>query len=439
MDTLLDEMLTEPDRYDEWGFDSEGEGFVAGLGTLAIREALRRGLGHLAVRLAIQRGERDENKLSNMLFFARHPELGGRPIRKGETKLAREWLAIRDRIVRPALRATASPARGGAGRGGPPSVPDPGTPPAGADGAALSALRAFVSSTTEPTVENALRIMKLICQVVRLPWPLGYTVLAHEGGVRLFRHGDGVMQTTRGARQSVLPRIPRPLKLTLLDLPPTDRTTDARLNQALHQAFHRRLAVQIAAGVQELKTNLDRFNGYVALALTAYNTGAGWSYYMATKGKTKGRPRGVSDEAWEQMCRAAAARLHEPPSQVGVGAGQWQCDKNIPAWFRRASVRDRQTGLALIGYKYLRSIRICYHPQKPALPCNASTHKQRHPGTGKVVCQDTRAGALDKLYRPEKLGRIYHQAVRGEWPQLADDGSPLKVQKGRLSTIPAPG
>lgn len=431
MESLLDEILRERERRDGSAFDSEWEG-PAGLGTVAanVRQMLQRGLWHLGVRLAIVRGERDENKLTNMVFFARHPELGGRRIRKGETRLAQEWLAIRDRIVRPALTKTTAPdsgrVRGGGGA--------PGGPPVSTDREALSRLRAFVSSTTEPTVANALSIMKLICGTARVPWQLGYIVMAHEGGVRLFRHGDGVMQTTQGARRSVLSRIPRSLKLVLLNLPLTDRATDSQLDQALHRAFGRTLAVQIAAGVQELKTNLDRFNGYIALALAAYNTGAGWGYYMATKGKSKGRPRGVSDEAWEQMCRSAALRLHKPPSQVRIGQGQWQCDKNIPAWFRRASVRDRQTGLALIGYKYLRSIRICYHPQKPPIPCNQATHKQRHPGTGKVVCQDTRPGALDKLYHPAKLGRTYYQAVRSEWLRLDDDGSPLKVQNGRLTT-----
>ncbi|TLP52408.1 D-alanyl-D-alanine carboxypeptidase family protein [Microbispora triticiradicis] len=54
--------------------------------------------------VAVARGERDENALTNLVFAARHPELGGRGIRPEERQLAREWLQIRDAIVRPVLR-----------------------------------------------------------------------------------------------------------------------------------------------------------------------------------------------------------------------------------------------------------------------------------------------------------------------------------------------
>ncbi|HXW06507.1 MAG TPA: extensin family protein [Vicinamibacterales bacterium] len=54
---------------------------------------------------ALRGGVSDVSQLTNVLFFARHPELAGRPIRPGETALAREWLLVRDRIVLPTLRA----------------------------------------------------------------------------------------------------------------------------------------------------------------------------------------------------------------------------------------------------------------------------------------------------------------------------------------------
>ena len=57
---------------------------------------------------ALLRGERDENRLTNMAFYARHPELLGRRLRVDERSLTREWLDIRDRLIRPAL--TSSPA-----------------------------------------------------------------------------------------------------------------------------------------------------------------------------------------------------------------------------------------------------------------------------------------------------------------------------------------
>jgi hypothetical protein len=57
------------------------------------------------VALAIQAGKRDVNDLTNMLFYARYPEMTGRRIGPEQRELARAWLAIRDGIVRPALAA----------------------------------------------------------------------------------------------------------------------------------------------------------------------------------------------------------------------------------------------------------------------------------------------------------------------------------------------
>jgi hypothetical protein len=51
----------------------------------------------------IAAGQRDVNKLTDAVFHRRHPELQGRRIEKGETALANEWLAIRDRVVTPRL------------------------------------------------------------------------------------------------------------------------------------------------------------------------------------------------------------------------------------------------------------------------------------------------------------------------------------------------
>lgn len=57
------------------------------------------------VALAIEGGKRDVNDLTNLLFYGRHPEMTGQRIGPGQRDLAREWLAIRDRIVRPAVSA----------------------------------------------------------------------------------------------------------------------------------------------------------------------------------------------------------------------------------------------------------------------------------------------------------------------------------------------
>ena len=64
------------------------------------------------VHAAIRRGVTDENSLSDMLFFARHPERGGRFIARDEPgfgQLSREWLGIRDTLVRPILASYGPP------------------------------------------------------------------------------------------------------------------------------------------------------------------------------------------------------------------------------------------------------------------------------------------------------------------------------------------
>ncbi|HKA50270.1 MAG TPA: hypothetical protein VKK19_11840 [Candidatus Dormibacteraeota bacterium] len=66
-------------------------------------DMVQRGLVSAAVLAAVVAGERDERTLTNRIFFARHPELGGRKLRPDETSLATEWLQIRDRMVRPLL------------------------------------------------------------------------------------------------------------------------------------------------------------------------------------------------------------------------------------------------------------------------------------------------------------------------------------------------
>lgn len=106
-----------------------GGGILGSLGDLARRfaELVAGGQEVLAVSLAHQRGERDPGRLANLVFFARHPERGGRPIDpRTERPLAAEWIEIRDRIVRPLLSrlaggapAATSPTGGTAGAGAP--------------------------------------------------------------------------------------------------------------------------------------------------------------------------------------------------------------------------------------------------------------------------------------------------------------------------------
>jgi hypothetical protein len=68
-----------------------------------LKKLLTKGYWTAAVMLAVILGERDKNKLTNMVFWARHPELDGKRIPKGNKKLAGEWMAIHRKLVLPQL------------------------------------------------------------------------------------------------------------------------------------------------------------------------------------------------------------------------------------------------------------------------------------------------------------------------------------------------
>jgi hypothetical protein len=84
---------------------STGASIFDALGAFAerFRSMLATGEALLAVSTAHQNGVRDVNELTNLVFFARHPEMNERKIQPEETALAEEWIEIRDTIVRPAL------------------------------------------------------------------------------------------------------------------------------------------------------------------------------------------------------------------------------------------------------------------------------------------------------------------------------------------------
>ena len=67
---------------------------------------LESGMESAGLKLAATFGYRDETQLTNVIFNVRHPERMGRSISTGEpdySSLAREWISIRDTVVRPAL------------------------------------------------------------------------------------------------------------------------------------------------------------------------------------------------------------------------------------------------------------------------------------------------------------------------------------------------
>ena len=156
------------------------------------------------VQLALVRGIRDENRLTDIAFLRRHPERQGRPIRAGELQLAREWLDLRDRIVRPAMHtATGTPPAAGTTT---PTAPGAGGTSAAPGGTgALDALRPLAGRSTAATMPNAMAILRALCGYWGVPLQLPFTLLEHEGGLRLFQHHNGVMQTTASARKSVIP------------------------------------------------------------------------------------------------------------------------------------------------------------------------------------------------------------------------------------------
>jgi hypothetical protein len=125
-----------------------------------------------------------------------------------------------------------------------------------------------------------------------------------------------------------------------------------------------------------------------------------------------------------------------------VGTGLWLCDPNLRTgkWIPRyaSNVFDKQSGIRLPGYQYLRSVRGCAPAQGPNSPCDFSVAKNQRvqSGTGNLVCKVTRDGALDKLYDPKKLGRAYYEAVKNELSTIPEDGLPLKVLNGRLVKSP---
>jgi hypothetical protein len=73
----------------------------------AVRDLLDRRSWRAAVRLAVSEGVRDYGELTNVVFFARHKDLGGRrldPNVPGDAALMREWAAIRRTEVWPAVQ-----------------------------------------------------------------------------------------------------------------------------------------------------------------------------------------------------------------------------------------------------------------------------------------------------------------------------------------------
>jgi len=93
-------------------------GFCSGFGAASGEQA--------KLLAAIGRGERNLNKLTDILFDGRHPERHGASLRQEEVGLTREWRSIRDQVVRPTLMAATKvvpTAQSGAPKSTPPTEP----------------------------------------------------------------------------------------------------------------------------------------------------------------------------------------------------------------------------------------------------------------------------------------------------------------------------
>jgi hypothetical protein len=88
---------------------------------------VRQGAISMQVALAIVTGQRDANTLTNLVFYAKHPELPvGYKIQRHERDLAQQWVDIKERIIRPLLQALGTgPVSAGAPAGPSPTVTVP--------------------------------------------------------------------------------------------------------------------------------------------------------------------------------------------------------------------------------------------------------------------------------------------------------------------------
>ena len=74
-----------------------------------LSERVKSGLLTLQAGWAMLTGQRDVNTLTNMIFYARHPDLPvGYKIKPHEKQLAGKWVRIRDDVVKPLLRRLAA-------------------------------------------------------------------------------------------------------------------------------------------------------------------------------------------------------------------------------------------------------------------------------------------------------------------------------------------
>lgn len=92
-----------------------GASLAAGLVTMFLAWLSGESLGRGAVRGLVTMGVTDEKNLTNLVFWARHPEAAQRAIEAHERDLVKSWKQIRRDLVRPVLKSAKA---GGGTKGG---------------------------------------------------------------------------------------------------------------------------------------------------------------------------------------------------------------------------------------------------------------------------------------------------------------------------------
>jgi hypothetical protein len=183
-------------------------------------------------------------------------------------------------------------------------------------------------------------------QLLNLPPLLLKAFMGVEGAVA--GHRDGVLQVIPSTRAALIPRIARPLKLAALGLADDPALGAADLDSRFAKAFDDGdLTVQVLTGGTYIKEQLDRFNGFVALAGLAYNAGPGRANKEVT---TK----------WGGDPQRAALQYHKRigtgGGQVTVQAGIEQVDPATGARWTRFPVTANDSGAEIFQYLYLRQV-----------------------------------------------------------------------------------